>query len=189
MNENKVSAIIGFPEGQCKKCLKTIKKQNKYMFEVNSEKIEYDSQKITIKDILKYLIKRNGYETCCLEFMQMKNSCENLVVLKFSQPTDINISSFEKVWGIRLKYMSHLKQLDQDSRCSFFRKEDNILYQNSDGNIYESRFGIQTNVSILAVLLTGDHKRETETKYYKYCHKKYLSILSPEKDKKKARAI
>ena len=97
--------------------------------------------------------------------------------------------------------MSHLKQLDQDSRCSFFRKEDNILYQNSDGNIYESRFGIQTNVSILAVLLTKDHKREIETpenenlvfgsqtKYYKYCHKKYLSILSPEKDKKKARAI
>ena len=74
--------------------------------------------------------------------------------------------------------MKHSSQLDQ--KYVFFGQENKICHQHSDGSIYQSTFGNQKNVSIRAVLFTEELKEEklnkfvfgSQTKYYKYCHKK-----------------
>ena len=184
-DEDKIASLIGFPEGQCQQCLKCNPVSNKLSYKVETGHLE---QGITsIKDLLRHLILDKGNNECCFESMKLNNSEERIVIFTFSHPVNIKTSPFEEMWGGIFKYISHTDQTEK-SNCSYFKNEDKILYQNSNGDICQSNLNIHRNVSNLAFSVHfNERKLEVienlvyDGKIQLYLRKHYLSVLCPEK--------
>lgn len=109
INENKISSLFGFPAGQCQKCQRSVQLNNEFIIEANTGDLSV-LEEITMKDILKLLLSKRGYSQCCLQSFSLKKNDQKLMIIHFSHPTNINISSSEKLWGRSLTYRSHIKE-------------------------------------------------------------------------------
>ena len=189
-SENRISSFIGFPNGQCQECNKTVNIKSKYIYQVDMKFT--DCKEITITDILRNLVISNGIKNCCLEFLRLETEVEKYVIFDFLNPISIKISAGESIWGKKFAYISHDEQKNeagQESQCTFFRQDGNILYQNRNEDLCRSDSRIFQNVKVLAILFSEDTNvlRSTdfespvyETQTQKYLRKKYLSVINPE---------
>ena len=177
--EKKTLSVFGFPTGQCLKCHRSMKMEKRVIFRINSEEYNLSCLPITVEKIVKDLVERNGNGECCVDSISLESS-NKFLIIKFSNPTDIHISGQDRILGKRLMYISHIKQTSKEGKqlnSAFFRQRDQILYQNSDGNICQSSFGIHKNVKMLTLLFSeGKENPESLDNFvYKSQVKKILS--------------
>merc|ERR1712208_75849 len=82
--------------------------------------------------------------------------------------------------------------MGNDKNQSYFCHKNMILFQDSKLNICQSNFGVHENICILFVSFNdpadnlkpeefGKFIFESQTPKYKFLHKKYISIMNPEK--------
>ena len=139
-NEKKTSSLFGFTAGQCQKCLRSVQIKNEFIIEANTGDLISALEDISMKNVLKLILSKRGYSQCCLQNFSLKKNDQKFMIIHFSHPIDINISSSETLWGKSFEYLSHIKQTSQhneDSKCCYFRNNEEILYQNCIGDICE----------------------------------------------------
>ena len=72
--------------------------------------------------------KEGGGIICCNEFI--KYVSEKILIIRFSFPVNLKISSYEEVFGGVISYKSHMEEKNDNQCCSFFRvnNKDTIFY-------------------------------------------------------------
>ena len=156
-NENHILSFLGFPSGHCNQCQMQFALKSKYIYEVQTKNTEIVSNKTTIKEILQQFLISNGSKKCCMEFMKLENKQMKYVIFEFSSPIDININTSETLWGKRIEYKSHIAQINHEadgSKLTFFKHGDEVLYQDTNGDVCQSTVKVHKNVILLALIIS-----------------------------------
>ena len=106
-SENKVSCLLGIPEGHCQKCQKVVQIKQKYIYQVETKEVTSESKIVTIQDILKNVILASVDQKCCFLSLKLENKQKKCVVFQFSHATEVQILSEETVWGRRVNIMKN----------------------------------------------------------------------------------
>ena len=157
-----------------------MKMEKRCIFEVNSEEYNFASLPVTVEHLITDLIKRNGNGQCCVDSVQLEPTGTKFFILQFSSPIDVQINMESRFLGKRLMYMSHIKQTSQEGKSSnvaFFKQKEELFYQNSDGNICRSSFGILKKVKMIAFVFPDD-KEITESLDHFVYDVRYRNILA-----------
>ena len=85
-SEGKVSSYIGFPAAYCNLCQTKVALKSKYVYQVKTNIKSCSSTKYTIKEVLRELMRSNGKDGCCLEFLTFENPSKRFLILEFTNP-------------------------------------------------------------------------------------------------------
>ena len=179
----------------CQQCNQDTNDQTNCIFTVDIE----EKHEMTLKNLLeKAIMKRNEKSNCVHKLLDFKNLEDKCIILQLSQPTAVNILDGEFFNGIRTYYNSHSENISIQERCIFFRFNNQMYWQTAEDQIFESKFGIHKNVSILSISFAKDKRKTTMNKVDSFIygkpvqhklHKQYLKVLTPDKHKKKQQFI
>ena len=134
-----------------------MKMEKKCIYDINSEDYSLVSHTVTVEQLITDLIKRNGNDECCADSVVLEPTENKFFIFQFSSPIDVQIKRDYRLLGKRLMYVSHINQTSNDkieSNNAFFKQKEELFYQNSDGNICRSSFGIQKNVKMLSLVFS-----------------------------------
>ena len=187
--EKKVASLFGIPRGKCDHCKGLVADQDQSVIDISSADVR-KIQGVSMKHIVRLLIQNTMKNKCCSEHFKCEDGQEKILMMRFSFPVNLNISSSEESFGGIISYKSHLEEMSDDHVCSFFTSNNKIYFQNSSGVICQSQFGYQKNVVMLSVKIstkkTLNLNIETqdliyETKMQKNLDRRCLAVLNPQK--------
>ena len=77
------------------------------------------------------------------------------IIIKLSQPSQINISKEEYFQARKILYRSHLEEIGEMKQQAFFRWNNQMHTQGTDSMIYRTDFGLHENVTMVSVTLAS----------------------------------
>ena len=116
-------------------------------FKVYTNQQQKNKKTLTMVDLILEAINQDKRSTM---FDGLMNKC---LILQFSSPVAINISSEENSQGIKIIYQSHLDINETGKQKAYFRFNNKMFTQEDSDYIYKSSFGIIQNVTMLSVRL------------------------------------
>ena len=132
--DRKVASLFGIPSGKCDHCKELVADQGQSVIDISSADV-VKIQGVSMKHIVQMLIRKAAKNKCCSEHFKCKDGQEKIVMMRFSFPVNLNISSSEEIFGGIISYKSHLEEMNDNQFCSFFTSNNKIYFQNSSGVI------------------------------------------------------
>ena len=155
---------------------------------------DVDTEKLTnlgslnVGDILQKMVSEEQTNYCIHGLSsQMICTDSKIVVLAFSSPISINITEEVSMFGSKWKYQSHIEQVTNLSKQSYFNFIGNMFQQDQNETLHLDKFGVHANVKILCLAIETqngtkkgvnlEQKPIYEKNIQLYLHKKYLSVM------------
>ena len=185
---------FGIPSGQCQQCRFAFKDENKIFYDISSVSM-VKIKEVSMEHIIKLLIRKISRKECCSTNFKTESSNRKMIIVRFSFPVNLKISQSVKLGDGTVSYISHLEEKEENQYSAFFRVQDEVFQQNSDTEICKSRYGNQRNVILLALQFSLNEPTNIslnkeqfvyEKKVQLSLHRKYLSVMSPDKHNEKA---
>ena len=148
-----ISNIFGLPDGQCQQCQTLTKKKNELIFDIDSNDVS-KAKSVSMKQIMKLLINKLSENSCCSENIRWHTKKDRIIIIRFSYPVNLNLSSTESFGSQQLLYLSHLQESGDNLYLSYFKIRNKLVYQNLDGAVCMDRFGNHGNVVMLCVRIS-----------------------------------
>ena len=181
--------MFGLPSRKCDHCNTFIEKKNGPIFDMSSVDV-MKMERVSMKHIFNLLIRKISNSECC-SYFKSQDENENIIIIRFSCPVNVTISSHDECFAGTLTYKSHVEERIENQCCCFFAVNEKIYYQNSSGMICQSKYGYQRNIVLLALKFSP--KKSSHIKLHQQdlvygskvqcsLQRKYLSIMNPEKN-------
>ena len=171
----------------CNVCNKSDSTFPEEIIKINSEKIS-SLGPISVEYILNKYINDQNLFSCNHELKIDLKTKEKLIVFSFSNPIVVRIKETILFGGKCWKYQTHIEEKSEQSYVTFFMSDEFMVFQNDDGGLSSSMFGIQSSVKILAFVVSNNEAVESfDSSQFIYkkniqlkLHKTYLSTIIPE---------
>ena len=85
------------------------------------------------------------------QFHDLSDKC---FIIHFSKPTSIRLQDGLQFNEYKIQYRSHMEKKEGYVESCYFRFDNQIYTQSSNDSIYQSKFGIHENVTMICISLS-----------------------------------
>ena len=107
------------------------------------------------------------------------------VIISFSCPVNIDLSSEIIHFGRKWEYKSHVQETS-GAPTPYFANNKTMMFQNTNGKIFKELFGLNLRVKMVAFACSSKFEQEEfirpvyDAKVQLYLRKQYNSVVNPE---------
>ena len=175
--------------GQCEKCRVTVSDEHKLFIDIPGTEI-LKIKEVSMKNVVDLLIRKLSRSKCCKSNFEAQCATEKIIIIRISFPVNLKILDSFTLGDKVVSYNSHLEETIANQFCAYFRVNGEVCYQNKDGKLCQSNFGLQGNVVILALKFSPKERQNIsinkeqfiyEKKVQLCFQRKYQSFMDPDK--------
>ena len=154
-SEDHTRGLLGIPDLQCTVCKKVRDVQNQSIFELDTSFSQVLPIEVNLKFLIDTLFSKNTAAQCCTSNMVFNKNTEKYLILKFSNPLNVDLKISEELYGLKFNLQSSVFQSTSDNQMfSCFNFKSQLYHQVKEGEICAMKV-IGRNTKMLGFYLSS----------------------------------